>query len=280
MNKFIYKLYEVLPKNLINEIGKSNILKPLRDKALRENGNFKSIEVKINRDYSEYHVEFSFNASFKIAEKAKNKGIENTLLRNSFKLLSASGIRSDAVVFDVGANFGYLSLVWADSVCRNNGNIYSFEPNPSVFRCFEKSVLENNLSGIVKYQNKAVGRKSGKVNFYFSETTSNMNNEFDKSENSVIGLVSIDDFIKQNEISRCDMIKIDVDGIEFDILNGAAETLDKFKPLLIIETNNDRKIMEYISKNNYKILDMKLQPVSAGGEIPTNIFCLNNDIKF
>lgn len=279
MKKFIFKLYENLPKNVIDKFGKSSILKPLRDYALRENGQFRKMDVIVRRDYAGYKTEFNFNASIKIAEKAKSKGIENTLLRNSIKLLSSSGNASDAVIFDVGANFGYLSLVWANTVSKNKGVIYSFEPNPFVYDCFSKSVSDNNLTEIIKHFNFAVGRESGKAKFYFAETSSNLNREFEESGISEIKIVSLDDFTAENKIERCHMIKIDVDGIEYEILNGAVKTIEKFKPLLVIETNNDRKILEFVFSKNYSIFDMKLNKVNPGDEIPSNIFCVNGDLK-
>lgn len=274
MSKFIYKLYEILPKDLINGLGKSSLLKPVRDKLLRSENNFKSIEVQVSRDYLNYHVEFTFNASIKTAEKAKNRGIENTLLRNSIKLLSVQREFRDVVVFDIGANFGYLSLVWANSICKNNGTIYSFEPNPSVYVCFRKSVSENHLETIIQHHNFAVGRESGTADFHFAETSSNINSDLNQSASNLIKIVSVDDFAEENKIERCDMIKIDVDGIEYDILNGAERTIDKFKPLLIIESNEDKKILDFVFSKNYSIFDMKLNKVNPGDEIPANVFCI------
>lgn len=276
MSKFIYKLYEILPKNLVNGIGKSSLLKPVRDRYLRSDKGFKSIEVRVSRDYLDYHVEFKFNASIKTAEKAGNRGIENTLLRNSIRLISKKTEMNNPVLFDIGANFGYLSLVWANTICKK-GIIYSFEPNPSVYDCFRKSVSVNHLEKIIKHHNFAVGRESGTAEFHFAETSSNIISDINSNSNISIKIISVDDFAEENKIDRCDMIKIDVDGIEYEILNGAAKTIDKFKPLLIIETNEDQKILDFIFDKHYNIFDMKLNKVNPGDEIPANIFCVFGD---
>lgn len=275
MSKFIFKLYEILPKNIINGIGKSTLLKPLRDKFLRSDSGFKSMEVRVTREYSGYPVDFIFNASIKSAEKASNKGIENTLLRNSLSLLSHKVKDNDTVVFDIGANFGYLSLVWANTICKNDGMVYSFEPNPSVYSCFKKSINSNNLQNIIRHHNYAVGRASGQAEFQFAGTSSNISREKNNGINPVVEIISVDDFVNENKISRCDLIKIDVDGIEYDILQGADKTIDKYKPVLIIETNEDRKIFDFVFNKNYEIFDMKLNKVSPKDEIPSNIFCVS-----
>jgi len=278
MNRLIYKLYEILPKNIINELGKNNLLKPIRDSILRSNNHFRKIEVTVSKDYLNYHVNFHFTANLKTAEKAKNKGIENSLLRNSFKLFAENVIQSNdktPVIFDIGANFGYLSLVWANTICKNNGTIFSFEPNPDVFDCFKNSVLKNNLQDTIKLHNFAVSSKSGQAEFCFDETSSNIDIDNSSRTKTKIKIVSVDDFISENKIQNCDMIKIDVDGHEYEILKGASETLNKFKPILIIESNNDRKILEFISPKNYRMLDMNLNEVKSDvEEIPANLFCV------
>ena len=88
-------------------------------------------------------------------------------------------------------------------------------------------------------------------------------------------MVSLDQFIINENVKKIDMIKIDVDGIEFDILNGAKEIIKKFKPILIVETNDESRIIEFCLSNGYKILNQKLLPFELGQKTPPNIFCVD-----
>jgi hypothetical protein len=69
-------------------------------------------------------------------------------------------------------------------------------------------------------------------------------------------------------------VKIDVDGIKLDILMGATELIKKLKPIFTVETNGYKKIIDFFHKLDYQILDMKLNPIQSGNQLPPNIFCI------
>ena len=89
-------------------------------------------------------------------------------------------------------------------------------------------------------------------------------------------MVRVDDYVAKNNISKCDLIKIDVDGVEHDILKGSLKTLEQFKPICIVETNDDHHIVDFFIDNNYKVLDEKLNEYKAGVRLPPNIYCVPN----
>ncbi len=275
LNSFIRFLYAWIPKSMQEKLGRSRILEPIRNIILHPQESFREISVPVNRNYCGYAVSFDFYASLKTAYKAENRGIENTIIRNAIQLLKQHKriVEKEAVIFDVGANFGYLSLVWAKSIAQD-GSVIAFEPNVNVHNSFKKSIQANKLSSIINLQNRAVGKKNGKIQIFLSTTTSNIvrNNA---SKNSVtIDMVSLDSFCEELNIGRCDLVKIDVDGIELDILNGSVNVIGKFKPIFIVETNADNKIIEFFNSQNYIILDMHLKIFQSGDSLPPNIFCV------
>jgi len=268
-------LYNLFPKRLKNNLGRSKILAPLRNSFFRSNGTYKEVLVKIKREYSNYLVQFNFNASIQVANKAKNQGIENTLLNNSIALLKSDD--NNKTIFDVGTNFGYLSMVWANTVCKN-GKVYSFEPHPLLYNSYSKSVKSNNLQDQIVTENVAVGNELGTIEINLLSTTSNtLDIESNKKNDKKVevNIITLDHYIEKNNITKCDLVKIDVDGIEFDILNGSKELIKKLHPIFIVETNNDTRIIDFFNKHDYQILNMKLKPISEG-ELPSNIFCKPN----
>ena len=90
MNQLRMFLYNLFPKRLKNKLGRSKILEPLRNYFFRNNGSYKEVVSKIKRKYLDYLVYFNFYASIQVANKAKKKGIENTVLNNSIKLLKSN----------------------------------------------------------------------------------------------------------------------------------------------------------------------------------------------
>ena len=278
MNKLRIAFYNLFSQRMKNKLGKSKVLKPFRDTFFRKKGTYREVKSKITRQYLNYNVEFNFFASIQVALKAKERGIENTLLRNSIDLLNKRRVvNNDYIIFDVGTNFGYLSLVWAKTVCEN-GKVYSFEPHPNLFKSFVKSINSNQLINHIIPENVAVGKNSGTININTVSTTSNINT-FTKINQQVksskVDIISLDQYVEKNEIHKCDLIKIDVDGIELDILNGSKNLIKKFKPIFIVETNNDFQIIDFFKQINYEILNMKLEPI-VNNELPLNIFCIPN----
>ena len=267
----------MFPKKLRNKLGKLNILAPFRNFIFRNKTSYREVSTTISRKYLNEFISFKFFGSIQIVAKASAKGVENTLLNNSLILLEKYKSHSqDCVVFDVGANFGFLSLVWAKTACNNNGSVYSFEPNIYIKNSFVKSINANRLNHIVNANHLAVGKENKTIELHLSSTTSNVLKSGASLHVTEVEMVTVDAFSESNDIKKCDLIKIDVDGIELEILEGSIQTLNKFKPIFVVETNNNDQIFEFFVKHNYKVLDMKLEAYEGLGELPENIFCVPN----
>lgn len=275
IENILHNLYKSVPFSMRKRIGSSQFLKPLRNALLRRNGSYKESKVLVKRKYFEYNMEFFFFASIKVASHAKNSGIENTILRNSIQLIKEyKSNENNAIVLDIGANFGYLSHVWASSISKH-GKVIAFEPNLNVYHSFNKSINSNNLETIIQLHNQAVGIKDCVIELFVNSTSSNtLNTKEEKQNKTVISMISIDSFTKSNNITTCDLVKIDVDGIELDILKGSQEFINKCKPIFIVEINGDQRILDFFTKNSYEIRDMNLKVFQPGDKLPLNIFCI------
>ncbi|TPV33841.1 FkbM family methyltransferase [Paucihalobacter ruber] len=273
MNPFVVTLYNSIPASLKKRLGQSARLKWLRTLLLQSNKTYKTSTVQVSRLYGAQQVVFKFTAPVKVAARALQRGIENTLLNNSISLFKQQHWPDNAVIFDVGANFGYLSLVWSQTLAKN-GQVHAFEANTWVSDCLVKSVAENDLQQSITLVNNAVGDVCQPVQLFLNHSSSNVL-DLRHNENSVtIDMITIDSYVKQQNITRCDLIKIDVDGIEPAILKGAKETILKFQPMVIVETNNNIDMITWFENIDYQILTMKLKPYIKGDVLPPNIFCL------
>jgi FkbM family methyltransferase len=275
MKKVLIYLYNNLPKSIQHKIGRSLWLKKIRDFFLKSDGRYKESSVKIKKTYINQNVEFVFYASIKTAAEAKKSGIETRVLNNSIELINTymEG-KSDCVVLDIGANFGYLSLVWANTISRNRGKIIAFEPSKNVYNSFGKSISYNEIDRIIKLENKAVGNENKTIKLFVDNATSNTIVVENDLAFEFVDMVSIDEYIKNVKINSCELVKIDVDGIEYQILQGCTNLINLFKPIFIVETNNDDKIISFFNSKNYQIFDMNLKPYEASSEIPLNVFCV------
>ena len=275
INKILVKIYSVVPRSVKLQLGQSQLLKPLRDTFLRRKESYVETKGLIQRNYGDYIVKFYFFSDIQNVARAKKKGIESTLLRNSIILLNKhKSDKNDCVVLDVGANFGFLSLVWGCSVCKEEGRVFAFEPNPYVYNTFLKSIGKNGLTPIIKAAHNAVGSKNKTIQLYLNNTTSNTLQTETSTKSTDIEMISIDNYIRINKITRCDLIKIDVDGIELDILEGSISTLEKLRPIFIVETNDNKGIIDFFANRDYLILDMELKEYKEDNILPDNIFCV------
>jgi len=155
--------------------------------------------------------------------------------------LLKSIIKQGDVIVDIGANLGLYTLTAAKSV-GTAGKVYSIEPNPIVFSSLKKNVKENNHQNVVLI-NKAVSSFSGSTKLSFDSensisTESYLIREETGSQKFVsVETISLDDFFK-NISNKVNVIKMDIEGAEFEALKGMKNLLENNNTLnLFLEFN-------------------------------------------
>lgn len=150
-------------------------------------------------------------------------------------------IKNGDVVLDIGAFIGDHTIYYSKLV-GDNGSVIAFEPNRDSFFC-----LEHNLKAYknVELINSAIGKEYGFVRTV--DVLGNIGMNFLIPDN-LGGIVIYS--LNQMEIDRIDFIKIDVEGFELDVLIGAKETINKFKPIMVIEINDATLSRQGISRND------------------------------
>jgi FkbM family methyltransferase len=153
-------------------------------------------------------------------------------------------VPKDAVIFDVGANFGIMSLQYAKLVPA--GRVYVFEPTHYALSRLKRNLeLNPGLSNRIVVVQTFVSSASSKETDIRAYSSWKVSGEAEDRKHSVhggtiksadgVGAVSLDDFCRKNEISRLDFIKIDTDGYEYEVLKGARQAIAEFKPVVIFE---------------------------------------------
>lgn len=146
-------------------------------------------------------------------------------------------LKSDSVFIDIGANFGLFSLC-ASKLIRDDGKIISFEPFPQNYQSLVQNVKLNNLTQIVTV-NAAIGQEVGKLTMYYDEKEQNLGmasaRPLDNGTVVEVDIFTLDSYLELNPVDKIDYIKIDVEGFELAVLNGMKNSLEKFKPNLLIE---------------------------------------------
>lgn len=141
-------------------------------------------------------------------------------------------LRSDDIFFDVGANVGSYTIL-ASGV--KGAQTVAFEPIPQTYSMLVKNMELNSLHELVTCVNKGVGQKEEKLNF--TTTGDTTNHIVPRSEQNSI-TVDIEPLDKYYPLFKPTIVKIDVEGFETEVLNGANEILqDRSLKAIIIELN-------------------------------------------
>ncbi|MEK7075245.1 MAG: FkbM family methyltransferase [Patescibacteria group bacterium] len=175
-----------------------------------------------------------------------------------------NNLNENDVFFDLGANYGYYSLL-ASKLVGSQGKVFSFEPDPENFIFLKKNKREN-----ISILNKAVTDLNGVVDFYTKRLAKDKMNSAIDIENSRISSkdelyrkitvesITLDDFCSKNKIYP-DFIKIDVEGAEEKVLKGAQEILKNQSPIIAMEVIFDpfteiyKNAIKILTDNNFKI---------------------------
>jgi FkbM family methyltransferase len=171
-------------------------------------------------------------------------GIPRCLVDDPVFACSSLYVNADAVVFDVGANIGVSAAAY--SLLAPQGVVHCFEPSPDNFHYLQQNVRHNRLTNTILNQ-QAVSAQDGTLTFVASkdfgagsfvadETTLAARHHQD--EIITVACTTLDQYVHSADIKRVDFIKIDVEGHELSVLDGATATLDRFKPLVVLEFNS------------------------------------------
>jgi FkbM family methyltransferase len=157
-----------------------------------------------------------------------------------------SDINHGDVIFDIGANVGAYSLIAAKE-CGSKLSVYAFEPSPATYAALINNIRINELSSVIKAfpiafsDRKVIGEfnqssvAAGAAEHAFGEPVNMYGDRFNPVFKHSVLSYSIDAFVREFDCPVPSHIKIDVDGLELSILQGATEILSsaRCKRLLI-----------------------------------------------
>jgi FkbM family methyltransferase len=139
---------------------------------------------------------------------------------------------------DVGANIGYYTLVLAKAVGAH-GAVHAFEPVPRLFETLSRNVGANGFRNVVT-EKRACWSAAGEFEIYEAAGgNSGKSSLFEQHAQGIQGhrvqAVTIDQYAREKKLDEVHLIKIDVEGAETDVLDGATETIRRYKPILVLE---------------------------------------------
>jgi len=162
--------------------------------------------------------------------------IDLTLFLGQFEPEVTAVIRSctrpGATVLDIGANIGAHTLLFATLV-GSAGKVVAFEPTDYAFEKLQRNVALNDMPQVKAVKLALSDHRSGEqsVKFRSSWVTSGER----KDGITSVQFETLDAWCSENGINGVDLIKLDVDGNEFPLIKGARQTIERWRPMLIME---------------------------------------------
>ncbi len=143
------------------------------------------------------------------------------------------------VIFDIGANIGCTALLFSEL----SNEVHAFEPSPSTHSILKTNILKAKKKNVYLH-NFGLGNSSFDTTLTFSPKNrsggfvSNITQASDGHTTEKISIQCLDDVIENLNINSLDFIKMDVEGFEGKVIEGARKTLEVFKPLIVLELNH------------------------------------------
>ena len=211
-------------------------------------------------------------------------------------------LKKPEIIIDVGAHAGqFLKMV--SSSYNNKVKIIAIEPGLYARSILRLSIFFNRLKNIFVIPMAVSDQKDfsflnipEKRKNSFGFGLSHMSTDCDdflernfKIHYDYVSVTTIDQIVKDLEIEKVDLIKMDIEGFEYKALLGASETLEKFKPIIYIELmanslnrNNDslNDVYNFLRKLNYKsycIKDSDLEEFNENKEDDAVFFISDKD---
>lgn len=185
----------------------------------------------------------------KMLLRAGDRGFSRHIMLDGYweswlTVFCARMLKPDMTAFDVGANFGYYTLLFANRV-GPAGRVIAIEPNPSTYALLSETVSLNGYDSMVTLVSEAASAISGATVELFvplgepkNATIAFSANERPAESVTPVTTVSIDELAK--DLRRVDFVKIDVEGAESDVLQGMAGTIERYRPTIVLEFNASR----------------------------------------
>jgi FkbM family methyltransferase len=175
-------------------------------------------------------------------------------------------VEPGAVVYDIGANVGFFSLL-AAVLTGDAGKVYAFEPLPRNIRYLRRHVQINHLDTIEVIE-AAVSDHQGEA--YFDLGPSSAMGRLAAGGELKVQLVSLDAMLAEGRLASPDVMKVDVEGAEFDALCGARHLLEAHRPILFLDTH-DRKAHHFtvtlLNEMGYRLEILDGKPIQKTREL-------------
>ncbi len=190
---------------------------------------------------------------------------KNNLLSNFYSILKKEQFEPKCI-YDIGAHKGNWTME-----CMNyfpNAKYILFEPQPDL-----RTEITKTLNGKNNYTlfSVGVGNKDSQLLFTYHDRADSCTFNITEKEalkkgyrQVITPIVKLDNFVKFNNLPKPEILKIDAEGIDLEVLDGALDILKESAEIVLVEVgilnshfqNSALNVMNYMEKENFKLFDI------------------------
>ncbi len=149
-------------------------------------------------------------------------------------MVQAAGlVTANSVVLDVGANIGNHTVFFAKVL--GAAKVLAFEPQEHCHETLATNIQLNGLDGRAVAYNCLIGSKTGSGQMARFNARNLGGTAFFAADGGEVSMFALDDVIEPQDLQRLDLIKIDVEGMQLEVLEGAKGILEHRRPALWVE---------------------------------------------
>jgi FkbM family methyltransferase len=177
--------------------------------------------------------------------------IHEIALRDDYKIRDMA---LDGNVIDISANVGVFSVLAA----KKSARVFAYEPVESNFNILLRNIRQNDLKDKISAFRMLISDKKGKEEICIDESNPGCHSIYGAGNRFELDCISLEDVFLSNDISTCKLLKMDVEGAEYQILQGTPQHIfDKIKKIHLEYHNIGNKdgafLKHLLEKRGFKV---------------------------
>jgi FkbM family methyltransferase len=196
---------------------------------------------------------------------ASNHGYWLGIYERGIKRMLREHLKQDMVFYDLGAHVGYFTLLGSRLV-GENGVVYAFEPHPLNLTYLKKHLFINGVNNVQLFEG-AVSSFEGE---YCLNARSRVSAKLSEKGSLKVHVYALRELIKSKKIRIPNVIKMDIEGSEYDLLRDNEFLLASHKPVLLLSTHGTlihEKCVQLLRHHNYLLTPLDARDVESCTEL-------------
>ena len=193
-------------------------------------------------------------AEFKVSHLLDILTIQEIYVENQYHI----PLKSPKIIIDIGANIGTFSILMAHKYPK--AKIFAYEPCPSTYKLLTHNVYINNVKNVKTFQLGVTGTR-GKIDFFVSKA-SGLGSLFPTGrffKKTSINTDTLNNIFIQHDIKKCDLLKLDCEGAEYEIFFSIHPSLLKKIDNIVLEyhdhltKHNHHQLIKFLRNQGYSV---------------------------